>query len=121
TGLYAGGFRPGDIVIDTFLYHLVPAAHELDEALNLIGCTVVPTGVGNTDTQVTVARAVGATGYVGTPSFLMTILQRAGEVGVGRLPVQVAQLGAEALPDSLRRLFEEDYVSMTRQRFRTAN
>src|SRR5258706_15852683 len=43
TGLYAGGFRPGDVVLDTFLYHLVPAAHELDEALNLIGCTVVPT------------------------------------------------------------------------------
>src|SRR2546428_2246488 len=66
-GLYAGGFRPGDVVINTFLYHLVPAALELDEALHLIGCTVVPTGVGNTDTQVTVAKAVGATGYVGTP------------------------------------------------------
>src|SRR5437763_10789962 len=66
TGLYAGGFRPGDVVVDTFLYHLVPAAHELDEALNLIGCAVVPTGVGNPDTQVTVAKAVGATGYVGT-------------------------------------------------------
>src|SRR5687768_13620792 len=56
TGFYAGGFRPGDVVLDTYLYHLVPAAHELDEALNLVGCTVVPTGVGNTDTQVIVAK-----------------------------------------------------------------
>ena len=120
-GLYAGGFRPGDVVINTFLYHLVPAAHELDEALNLIGCAVVPTGVGNTDTQVMVAKAVGATGYVGTPSFLMTILKRAEEMGVGRLPLQVAQVGAEPLPESLRRQFEEEHGIMTRQGFGTAD
>mgnify|MGYP001617607325 FL=1 len=120
-GLYAGGFRAGDVVINTFLYHLVPAAHELDEALNLIGCAVVPTGVGNTDTQVMVAKAVGATGYAGTPSFLMTILKRAVEMGVGRLPLQVAQVGAEPLPESLRRQFEEEYGIMTRQGFGTAD
>jgi phenylacetate-CoA ligase len=121
TGLYAGGFRPGDVVLDTFLYHLVPAAHELDEALNLIGCAVVPTGVGNTDTQVAVAKAVGATGFVGTPSFLMTVLKRAEELGAGRLPFQVAQVGAEALPESLRRQFEEQYGIMVRQGFGTAD
>src|ERR1051326_8664600 len=113
TGLYAGGFRPGDVVVNTFLYHLVPAAHEMDEALALLGCTVVPTGVGNTDAQVTVAKAVGATGYVGTPSFLMTILKRAQEMGVGKLPFEVAQVGAEALPESLRRQFEEQYGIFT--------
>ena len=121
TCLFAGGFRPGDVVIDTFLYHLVPAAHEIDEALNLIGCTAVPTGVGNTDTQVAVARAVRATGYVGTPSFLMTILQRAKEMGVGRLGLEVAQVGAEPLPESLRNQFEEEHGIMTRQGFGTAD
>jgi phenylacetate-CoA ligase len=121
TGLFAGGFRPGDVVLNTFLYHLVPAAHEIDEALHVIGCAVVPTGVGNTDTQVTVARAVGATGYVGTPSFLMTILKRAEEMGGERLPLQVAQVGAEALPESLRREFEERYGILTRQGFGTAD
>ncbi|MBI2154286.1 MAG: phenylacetate--CoA ligase family protein [Candidatus Rokubacteria bacterium] len=121
TGLYAGGFRPGDVVINTFAYHLTPAAHELDEALNLIGCAVVPTGVGNTDTQVMIAKAVGATGFVGTPSFLMTVLKRAEEMGAGRLPFQVAQVGAEALPESLRRTFEEQYGIMTRQGFGTAD
>jgi phenylacetate-CoA ligase len=120
TGLYAGGFRPGDVVIDTFLYHLVPAAHELDEALNVLGCAVVPTGVGNTDTQVTVARAVGATGYVGTPSFLMTVLQRAGEMGV-RLGLEVAQVGAEPFPESLRDRFEREFGIMARQGFGTAD
>jgi phenylacetate-CoA ligase len=120
-GLYAGGFRPGDIVLNTFAYHLTPAAHMVDEALNLIGCTAIPTGVGNTDTQVGIAKAVGATGFVGTPSFLMTVLKRAEEMGAGRLPFQVAQVGAEALPESLRRAFEEQHGIMTRQGFGTAD
>jgi phenylacetate-CoA ligase len=99
----------------------VPAAHELDEALSLIGCTVVPTGVGNTDTQVLVASAVKATGYVGTPSFLMTILTRAREMGVSQLGLQVAQVGAEPLPESLRGQLEQEWGIFTRQGFGTAD
>jgi phenylacetate-CoA ligase len=121
TGLYACGFRPGDTVVNTYTYHLTPAAHMGDEGLRLIGCAVVPTGVGNTDTQVTVAKAVGASGYVGTPSFLLMILKRAEEMGVGRLPLEVAQVGAEALPESLRQTFEEGYGILTRQIFGTAD
>src|SRR5262249_42979160 len=81
--VHAGGFRPGDIVLVPLSYHLVPAGLELDESLQVMGCTVVPTGVGNTETQVQVALAVGATGYMGTPSFLMTLLKRAEEMKVG--------------------------------------
>jgi phenylacetate-CoA ligase len=120
-GLYAGGFRPGDVVLDTFSYHLTPAAHMLDEALGVLGCTVVPTGVGNTDTQVTMARAVGATGYLGTPSFLMTLLKRADELGGGPLPFQVAQVGAEPFPESMRQVFQDQYGVMARQGFGTAD
>jgi phenylacetate-CoA ligase len=120
-GLYAGGFRRGDIVLNTFSYHLTPAAHMLDEALEVLGCAVVPTGVGNTDTQVAIAKGVGATGYVGTPSFLMTILKRAGEMGAGRLPFQVAQVGAEPFPESMRRAFQEEHGIMARQGFGTAD
>ena len=63
----------------------------------------------------------GATGFVGTPSFLMTILKRAQEMGVGKLPFQVAQVGAEALPESLRRQFEEEHGIFVRQGFGTAD
>jgi phenylacetate-CoA ligase len=118
---YAGGFRPGDVVLVTLAYHLVPAGLELDESLQVMGCTVVPTGVGNTETQVQVALAVGATGYMGTPSFLMTLLKRAEEMKVGRLPFEVARVGAEALPESMRRIFEEEYGILTRQGFGTAD
>lgn len=121
TALYAGGFRPGDVAVDTFLYHQVPIAHELDEALNLLGCAVVPTGVGNTDSQVSIANAVGATGYLGTPSFLMTVLNRATELG-GRPPAfQVASLAAEPLAESLRDRFEQEFGILTRQVFGTAD
>jgi phenylacetate-coenzyme A ligase PaaK-like adenylate-forming protein len=121
TGYFAGGFRPGDVVLQTFAYHLVPAGHEIDESLQLIGCVVVPSGTGNTETQIEIATAVGATGFVGTPSFLMTVLKRAEDMHVGRLPFEVAQVGAEALPESLRRTLEDDYGVMTRQGFGTAD
>src|SRR5881296_1565637 len=121
TGLFAGGFRPGDVVINTFSYHLTPAAHELDESLNLIGCSVVPTGVGQTEIQVTIAKAVGASGYVGTPSFLMTILAKAKEMGVGRLPLQVAQVGAEPFTESMRCEMQDQHGIMARQGFGTAD
>ena len=121
TGLFAGGFRPGDVVLNTFAYALTPAAHEIDESLNLIGCAVVPTGVGQTEIQVSVARSVGATGYVGTPSFLMTILAKAKEMGVGRLPLQVAQVGAEPFTESMRRELQDGHGIMARQGFGTAD
>ena len=120
-GLYAGGFRAGDVVLNTFSYHMVPAAHEMEEALHLLGCTVVPTGVGQTEQQVLIAKAVSATGFVGTPSFLLTLLRKADEMGAGRLPLEVAQLGAEPFPESLRRVFQDEFRIMARQGFGTAD
>ena len=120
-GLYACGFRPGDLVVNTFLYHLTPAAHLLDRGLAVLGCAVVPTGPGNIDLQVGIIRDLRATGYVGTPSFLMSILTRAEELGVGKLPLEVAHVAAEPLPESLRRTFEEEYGVFTRQAYGTAD
>ncbi|MDQ7031077.1 MAG: hypothetical protein Q9O62_15535 [Ardenticatenia bacterium] len=72
----AVGIGPGDVVVNTFSYHLVPAGLHLDMALQALGCTVVPTGVGNTDLQVAILRDLRVTGYVGTPSFLMTLIKK---------------------------------------------
>jgi phenylacetate-CoA ligase len=117
---FAGGFRRGDVVVNTFLYHLTPAAHLIDRGLARLGCSVVPTGPGNTEVQVKTIRDLGATGYVGTPSFLMTILKHADEKGLGPLPLEVAHVGAEALPASLRTAIEERGI-LTRQSFGTAD
>jgi phenylacetate-CoA ligase len=115
--MYAAGFRRGDIVLNTFAYHLTPAGSMCDEGLAAIGCVVVPMGGGNTEAQVQVLRHLQATGYVGTPSFLHTILQRAEEAGIKPLPelsLEVAFVSGGMLPESLRVLMRQQYgVSVT--------
>ena len=120
----AGGFRPGDIVQNTFMYHFSPAGLMFDEALIRIGCTVIPAGVGNTEMQAQVMRDLGATGYVGTPSFLMTVLEKGKEMGIvpgSGLCLQVALVAAEMLPESLRQRFQEEFGIQVRQAYGTAD
>ncbi|MGZ9135691.1 MAG: phenylacetate--CoA ligase family protein, partial [Candidatus Deferrimicrobiaceae bacterium] len=120
----AAGFRPGDIVQNTFMYHFSPAGLMFDEGLIRIGCTVIPAGVGNTEMQAQVMRELGVTGYVGTPSFLMTILEKAREMGIAPgngLRLQVALVAAEMLPESLRQRFNDEFGIQVRQAYGTAD
>ncbi|HYY69237.1 MAG TPA: AMP-binding protein [Terriglobales bacterium] len=118
--LAAAGFRAGDVVLNTFAYHLTPAGFMLDAALGALGCVVVPSGPGNTETQVRIASDLGATGYVGTPSFLYTILKRAAETR-SPLQLEVAWVTAEMLPESLRHELETDYGIRVLQGYGTAD
>lgn len=120
----AAGFGPGDIVLNTFSYHLVPAGILLDEALQQVGCTVIPTGVGNTELQLKMAMDLKATGYVGTPSFLMTLIKKAEEMGLDfqeQFALSKALFSAEPYPPSLRQQFEEGYGLTTAQAYGTAD
>ncbi len=120
----AVGFGPGDVVVNTFSYHLVPAGLHLDMALRALGCTVVPAGVGNTDLQVAILRDLGVTGYVGTPSFLMALIKKAEELGINvreELALARALFTAEPYPPSLRRAFEGTYGLRTAQAYGTAD
>jgi len=121
--LEAAGFCKDDIVLNTFSYHLTPAGFMFDDALRAIGATVIPAGVGNTEQQVMIAKALGATGYIGTPSFLYTILKKAEEMGYnpGNFSLKVAFVAAEKLPESLRETFEEKWGIKTRQGYGTAD
>ena len=121
-GFAASDLIAGDVVMNTFSYHLVPAGLMVDEALCNMGATVVPTGVGNTDLQVKIMMDLRANGYVGTPSFLMTLLKRAEELGLPRqaLPMRKALFSAEPLPPSLRKSFEEEYSIHTTNAYATA-
>lgn len=118
--LAAAGFRAGDIVLNTFAYNLTPAGFMLDGALRALGCVVVPTGPGNTETQVRIASELGATGYVGSPSFLYTILKKAAEVR-SPLQLEVAWVTAEMLPESLRHELETDFGIRVLQGYGTAD
>ena len=101
-GLFAGGFRKGDVVVNTFSYHFTPAGAMLESGALAIGCTVVPTGVGQTEMQVAAIRALGANAFVGTPSFLKLIVEKADELKADISSLKKAQVGAEYLPPVLR-------------------
>ena len=122
--LYACGFRPGDIVQNTFNYHMWPFAFMLDESLRMLGCTTVPTGVGNTQMQVKIMHQLKVTGYVGTPSFLMSIAERAEamEFDLGKdFSLKVGFVGAEMLPETLRQRLEGDFGMTIRQCYGTVD
>lgn len=101
-GLYAGGFRAGDLVVNTFAYHFTPAGSMLESGALAIGCTVVPTGTGQTEMQVSTIRDLGAVAFVGTPSFLKLIVEKAAELNVDLSCLKKAHVGAEYLPPALR-------------------
>ena len=99
--LAAAGFRKGDVVLNSASYHLTPLGFMLDAGARALGCAVIPGGVGQTELQLKTAAALGATGYMGTPSFLFQLLTKAREAGIP-LRLEVAFVVAEMLPESLR-------------------
>ena len=103
--MYACGFRPGDVVYNTFAYHLTPAGMMMESAARALGCAVVPGGVGNTELQLDAIAAIRPSGYVGTPSFLKILIEKAAELGKDISSQKHAFVGAEALPPSLRQMF----------------
>jgi phenylacetate-CoA ligase len=78
---YNAGLRKGDILLSTFSYHMVPAGLLVHESANKVGATAIPTGPGNTELQLDIMRTLGVTAYIGTPSFLAALIERAEEKG----------------------------------------
>ena len=117
--LRAAGFGPGDVVLNAFGYHLTPAGAMFEEGLRAVGCVVLPGGVGNLEQQVQAMHALGVTGYVGLPSYLNALLDKAAALG---LPLQVekAFVTAEPLPPSLRQALQAKGVRVVRQGYGTA-
>lgn len=117
--LQAAGFGPGDTVLNCFGYHLTPAGVMFEEGAKLLGCTVVPAGVGNFDLAVRAARDLGVTAYVGLPSYLKALLEKADEQDGPALQFERAIVTAEPLPPSLRTWLEER-IPVVRQMYGTA-
>lgn len=124
-GMVAGGFRAGDIAINTFSYHMVPfALLMVDNSLHRIGCVSIPTGIGNTEQQVNIIRNLKVNAYCGTPSFLLNIAEKAEEMGLNPkkdLGLRVGFVAAEMLPESLRSTLEEKFGMIVRQTYGTAD
>jgi phenylacetate-CoA ligase len=106
-GLFAGGFRAGDRVLNTFAYHFTPAGSMLESGATAIGCTVIPGGAGQTEMQVAAIRDLKVNAFVGTPSFLKLIVEKADEMKADISSLRKAHVGAEYLPPQLRKSLAE--------------
>jgi phenylacetate-CoA ligase len=100
---HAAGFRAGDLVHNSFSYHLTPAGSMMETGAHAIGCTVFPGGVGNTELQLQAMAELRPDGYAGTPSFLRIAVEKAEEQGL-KLSITKASVGGEAFPPALRDL-----------------
>jgi len=100
--LFAAGFRSGDVAVNTFAYHFTPAGAMLESGALALGCAVVPAGVGQTEMQVATIAQLRANAYIGTPSFLKLIVEKADELGADIACLEKAAVGAEYLPPALR-------------------
>jgi len=115
-GFGGGGMGPdfgkGQIVMNTWSYHITPAGLGVDQLLRSMGFTVVPMGTGNTELQVQVMRDLKVHGFVGTPSFLKIIIDKAEDMGYDfkkDFNLKWAMVGGEMGGEALRKLFQEKY------------
>ncbi len=109
--IHAAGFRPGELIHNCFSYHFVPAGSMMETGAHAMGCTVFPGGTGQTEQQVQAMCELQPAGYIGTPSFLKIIVEKAQEMGVSLPSVTKAMFGGEAYPPSLRDWFAQHGIN----------
>ncbi|HMN51525.1 MAG TPA: AMP-binding protein [Xanthobacteraceae bacterium] len=100
--LFAAGFRPGDIVLNTFSYHMTPGGFILDSAARALGCPVIPAGPGQTEMQLEMIAHLQPAGYTGTPDFLKILLDAAKTAGRDVSCIKKALVSGAAFPPSLQ-------------------
>lgn len=119
--MFAAGIRAGDIVQNCFSYHFTPAASMMEGGALALGCAVIPAGTGQTEMQLQAMAELKPSAYVGTPSFLKIILEKAAETGADVSSVGTAVVGAEALPPSLRKWLHEHGIARVQQIYASAD
>jgi phenylacetate-CoA ligase len=119
--MYAAGIRSGSLVQNCFSYHFTPAAFMVEGGAAKLGCAVIPAGAGQTEMQVQAIAELRPDTYVGTPSFLRIIIEKAREMDADISSIQRALMGAEALPESLRSWFRENGVPQVFQTYASAD
>ena len=109
--IYAAGFRAGELIHNSFSYHFVPAGSMMESGAHALGCSVFPGGTGQTEQQVQAMAELRPAGYVGTPSFLKLILEKAQALGTPLPSLRKALVSGEAFPPSLRDWLHERGVA----------
>jgi phenylacetate-coenzyme A ligase PaaK-like adenylate-forming protein len=116
--LFAAGIRPGDVVLNTLSYHLTPDGHMVDGGLRAMRCVVVPSGPNNIEVQVQLLDEYAITGFVGTSSFLATVLDAARQAG-STPRLRCAFVVGDVMPESLRQRLHGQYQVTVRQGYGT--
>jgi phenylacetate-CoA ligase len=101
--LFAAGFRAGDILLNTFAYHLTPGGFIMESGAHALGCAVIPAGPGNTEQQLEAIAHLRPSGYMGTPDFLKILLDAAAKAGKDASSLKRGLVSGAALPLSLRK------------------
>ncbi len=110
--LFAAGFRAGELIHNCYSYHFTPAGSMFESGAHALGCAVIPAGPGQTELQVQTIADLCPHGYVGTPSFLKLILEKADELGIDLPSLRKALVSGEALPEALRAWFEKRGIAV---------
>ena len=105
--MFAAGFRAGDLAHNAFSYHMTPGAFIMESGAHVVGCTVFPAGTGQTEQQLQAIAELKPQAYLGTPSFLRILVEKAQEAGVDIRSLAKGLVGGEAFPPSLRDWFTE--------------
>ena len=105
--MFAAGFRAGDLAHNAFSYHMTPGAFIMESGAHAVGCTVFPAGTGQTEQQLQAIAELKPQAYLGTPSFLRILVEKAQEAGVDIGSLTKGLVGGEAFPPSLRDWFTE--------------
>jgi len=100
--LFAAGIRPGALIHNSFSYHMTPGAWILEAGAHALGCAVFPGGVGQTEQQVQAMADLQPDAYVGTPSFLRILLEKADELGLAVPSLKKALVSGEAFLPPVR-------------------
>ena len=119
--LHAAGFRRGDLVHNSFAYHLTPAGSIIESAARALGCPVFPAGTGQTEQQLRAIQQLRPAAYAGTPSFLKTLLERGRADGVDLSCLKKAVVSGEALPRALAEELRDDAGIDAYQSYGTAD
>ncbi len=110
--MHTVGFRPGELIHCCFSYHLTPAGAMVDTGAHALDCAVIPAGVGQTELQAQTIADLKPDGYVGTPSFLKIILEKADELGTDVSSLKKALVSGEALPPPLREVLKKRGINV---------
>ncbi|MGL4573764.1 MAG: phenylacetate--CoA ligase family protein [Burkholderiaceae bacterium] len=119
--LYAAGIRSGDVLQNCFSYHFTPAAFMIEGGARKLGCPVIPAGIGATEQQIEAIQQLKPAAYIGTPSFLRILIEKAQEAKADIRHLRNALVAAEALPPSLRAWFKEHGMTNVLQWYGTAD